>query len=80
MCIRDSNIIVERDGRIEIGGEEVLPGQLRVRIERAMVENRNDNVIIQGDRDVAQSRVVEVVDAARGVGVKGIAFAKLQGS
>ena len=45
-----------------------------------MVENRNDNVIIQGDRDVAQSRVVEVVDAAKGVGVKGIAFAKLQGT
>ena len=77
---KDINIIVERDGRIEIGGEEVLPGQLRARIERAMVENRNDNVIIQGDRDAAQSRVVEVVDAARGVGVKGIAFAKLQGS
>ncbi len=77
---KDINIIVERDGRVEIGGEEVLPGQLRARIERAMVENRNDNVIIQGDRDAAQSRVVEVVDAARGVGVKGIAFAKLQGS
>ena len=77
---KDINIIVERDGRIEIGGEEVPPGELRARIERAMVENRNDNVIIQGDRDVAQSRVVEVVDAAKGVGVKGIAFAKLQGT
>jgi biopolymer transport protein ExbD len=77
---KDINIIIERDGRIEIGGVEVLAGELRARIERAMAENRNDNVIIQGDRGAAQSRVVEVVDAAKGAGVKGIAFAKLQGS
>ena len=77
---KDINIIVERDRRIEIGGEEVLPGELRARIERAMAENHNDNVIIQADREVAQSRVVEVVDAAKGVGVKGIAFAKIEGS
>jgi len=75
---KDINIIVERDGRIEIGGKEVLPGQLRKRIKQAMVENRNDNVIIQGDRGARQSRVVEVVDAAKGVGVKGIAFSTLQ--
>ncbi len=76
---KDINIIIEQDGRIEIGGEVVLAGELRARIEQAMVENRNDNVIIQGDRGAAQSRVVEVVDAAKGAGVKGIAFAKLQG-
>jgi biopolymer transport protein ExbD len=42
-----------------------------------MEENRNDNVIIQADRQVVQQRVVEVVDAAKAVEVKGIAFAKL---
>lgn len=75
---KDINIIIERDGRIEIGGEEVPSGALGARIRRAMEESRNDNVIIQADREVAQFRVVEVVDAAKGVGVKGIAFAKFE--
>jgi biopolymer transport protein ExbD len=74
---KDINIIIERNGRIEISGEEVLPGSLKERIRQAMEENRNDNVIIQADRQVVQQRVVEVVDAAKAVEVKGIAFAKL---
>ena len=76
---KDINIVIERDGRIQIGGEEVPPGALGERIRRAMVEHRNDNVIIQADREAEQFRVVEVVDAAKRVGVKGIAFAKFEG-
>ena len=77
---KDINIVVERDGRIEIAGEEVPPGKLGERIRQAMVTHRNDNVIIQADRAVAQAQVVKVLDAARGVGVKGIAFARIEGS
>ena len=76
---KDINIVIERDGRIEIGGEEVVAGTLRDRIREAMEESRNDNVIIQADREVEEARVVEVVDAAKAVGVRGIAFAKVEG-
>ena len=75
---KDINVIIEADGRIEIGGEEVQKGALEERIKRAMVENKNDNIIIQADRETLQEVVVEVVDAAKVVGVKGIAFAKLE--
>lgn len=75
---KDINIAIDRNGRVEIGGEEVLPGALKERIQQAMVENKNDNVMIQADREVVQERVVEVVDAARGAGVKGIAFVKVE--
>ncbi|HDI00174.1 MAG: biopolymer transporter ExbD [Candidatus Latescibacterota bacterium] len=75
---RDINIIIEADGRIEIGGEEVEEGELVERIKRAMVENKNENIIIQADPEVVQERVVEVMDAARIAGVKGIAFARVR--
>lgn len=73
---KDINIIIEADGRIEIEGEEVEEGKLVERIKKAMVENKNDNIIIQADPEVFQERVVEVMDAARMAGVKGIAFAR----
>ena len=75
---KDINIIIDRSGRIRIGGEDVLPEDLKVRIKRAVVECRNDNIIIQADREVEEQRVVDVVDAAKAVGVKGIAFVKFE--
>ena len=75
---KDINIVIDRNGRVEIGGEEVSSETLGERIQQAMVENRNDNVMIQADREVAQERVVEVVDAAKEAGVKGIAFVKIE--
>ena len=75
---KDINITIDRNGRIEIGGEEVIPEELKRRIKRAMIECRNDNIIIQADREVEEQKVVDVIDAAKAVGVRGIAFVKLE--
>ena len=76
---KDINIVLDAKGRIQLGGEDVAPGQLVERIERAMEEANNENIIIQGHADCAQEHVVRVVDAAKAANVTGIAFAKEEG-
>ena len=73
---KDINVLIDAQGRIQIGGEDVMPKALVERIKRAMKEANNDNIIIQGHVDVAQEYVVLVVDAAKAADVAGIAFAK----
>ena len=73
---KDINIHIDAQGRIQLGGEDVVPKALVERIKRAMKEANNDNIIIQGHVDVAQEYVVLVVDAAKAADVAGIAFAK----
>ena len=73
---KDINVVLDRDGRMQIGGEAVPVEGLKVRLKRAMEEANNDNIIIQADGDCAQRHVVYAVDSARQVGVQGIAFVR----
>jgi biopolymer transport protein ExbD len=73
---KDINIVIDADGRIQIGGEDVVAAALVGRLKEAMQTANNDNIIIQGHADCAQEHVVLVVDAAKAAEVKGIAFAK----
>lgn len=73
---KDINVLLDRDGNIEIGGESVDAGALAERLTRAMEEANNENIIIQADGECAQRHVIFVVDQARKVGVVGIAFAR----
>ena len=73
---KDINVVLDRDGRMQIGGEAVPVEDLKVRLKRAMEEANNDNIIIQADGDCAQRHVVYAVDSARQVGVQGIAFVR----
>ena len=75
---RDINVIVDRNGRIEIGGEVVEASALAGRLTAAMEEARNDNIIIQADEECSQKHVVYVVDTAKRVGVQGIAFVRVK--
>ncbi len=75
---KDINVVLDRDGKIQIKGEEVAPDQLAARLVTAMEEANNENIIIQGDGDCPQEHVVYVVDTAKSVGVVGIAFAREQ--
>jgi biopolymer transport protein ExbD len=77
---KDINVVIDSRGRIQIGGEDVLPAALATRLERAMQEANNDNIIIQGHPDCPQEHVVAVVDAAKKANVAGIAFAREEGT
>ena len=76
---KDINVIMDPNGQIEIGGEQVEALALAARLRTAMEEARNDNIIIQADAECAQKHVVHVVDTAKEVGVQGIAFVRVQG-
>ena len=76
---KDVNVILDREGRIEIGGDRVEADVLAERLARAMEEARNENIIVQADGECAQKHVVYVVDTAKEVGVQGIAFVRIEG-
>jgi len=73
---KDINVLLDRDGKIQIKGEEITPDVLAARLVSAMEEANNENIIIQADGECAQRHVVYVVDTAKEVGVEGIAFAR----
>ncbi len=73
---KDINVLLDRDGKIQIKGEDVLPAALAARLVAAMAEANNENIIIQADGECAQKHVVFVVDKAKAVGVEGIAFVR----
>ena len=73
---KDINVLLDRDGKIQIKGEDVAPAALATRLVTAMEEANNENLIIQADGECAQKHVVFVVDRAKEVGVEGIAFVR----
>jgi len=73
---KDINVLLDREGNIEVRGEAVQNSELAQRLTLAMEEANNENVIIQADGECAQRHVIFVVDEARKVGVVGIAFAR----
>ena len=75
---KDINVLLDRDGKIQIKGEDVVPAALAAQLVAAMEEANNENIIIQADGECAQKHVVFVVDKAKEVGVEGIAFVREQ--
>ena len=72
---KDVNVIVNEDGSYEIAGEFVDGSQLARRIQELMDVYDNRNVIIQGNKEALHRDVVFVMDIAKSVGAKDIAFA-----
>ena len=73
---KDINVLLDSEGKIELKGEAIKPGDLVQRLVKAMEEANNKNIIIQADGECPQKYVVFVVDKAKEVGVEGIAFAR----
>ena len=71
---KDVNVAIDQFGKIQIGGQDVLREELKEKLGQAVKEANNENIIIQADGECAQKDVVYVVDSARQVGIKGIAF------
>ena len=72
---KDINIIINKDGVIEVNGEKVTMEGLAIRIKEVSEMEKTKNAILQADREVLHKIVVEVMDIARGEGIESIAFA-----
>ena len=64
---KDVNVAIDQFGKIQIGGQDVLREELKEKLEEAVKEANNENIIIQADGECAQKDVVYVVDSARQV-------------
>ena len=73
---KDVNIVIDRDGVIQINGQITERDALAEKIREEMAANSTSNAILEADRSVLHERVVEIMDVARGEGIETIAFAK----
>ena len=72
---RDFPVAVLKDGTLVIEGKAIEIGALKERFERLAKDAPEAQVIIQADTGVSHGRVVEVMEAAKSVGVSRLAIA-----
>ena len=68
-------IAISANDQIWMNRRQVDPRALRANIERMHAENPQGSVIIQADKDAKTGLLVQVMDAARSVGVKSVSLA-----
>jgi len=68
-------IAISENNQIWIDRRQVDPRALRANIERMHAENPNGAVVIQADVESKNGLLVQVMDAARQVGVKSVSIA-----
>ncbi len=68
-------IAISANDQIWMNRRQVDPRALRANIERAHAENPQGAVVIQADKEAKTGLLVQVMDAARGAGVKDISLA-----
>jgi len=73
---KDMNVVIGRDGTIQINGEPTTKANLAAKIRAVIASDNTKNAILEADRAVLHREIVEVIDIARGEGIEGIAFAK----
>lgn len=71
----DVTLGVASDGTIYLGGEPIERATLRDAIEGALEQGSSDRVVLQADARVSHGLVVEVMDAARLAGARGLVVA-----
>jgi len=67
-------VTLSREGRLYLDGAPVEPSALRDAVRRAVAKDKDAQVIIAGDKDVAHGRVVWVLDLVKGLGVTSFAI------
>jgi biopolymer transport protein ExbD len=68
-------VAISENNQIWIDRRQVDPRALRANIERMHAENPNGAVVIQADEESKNKLLVQVMDAARQVGVKNVSIA-----
>lgn len=72
---KDLNIIISKTGEMELNGEPVTSDELDQRLREAKETYRSKVLIIKADKECMHGLVVDVMDAAKGVGIDELAIA-----
>lgn len=72
---KDLNIVVSKDGELELNGIPVTMEELPRALEEARSTYRSKVLIIKADKKTFHEVVVDVMDAAKGVGIDELAIA-----
>ena len=72
---KDLNIIISKTGEMELNGEPVTMDDLDQRLREAKELYRSKVLIIKADKNTTHGIVVDVMDAAKGVGIDELAIA-----
>jgi len=72
---KDLNIVVSKDGELELNGIPVTIEELPRALEEARSTYRSKVLIIKADKKTFHEVVVDVMDAAKGVGIDELAIA-----
>ena len=72
---RDFPVAVLKDGTVVAEGKAIDLGALKDRFEKLLHDAPDAQVIIQADTGVSHGRVVEVMEAAKAVGIERLAIA-----
>jgi len=72
---RDFTVAILKDGSTVVDGKVVDEQVLRTRFEQLHKESPEAQVIIQADTGVQHGKVVQVMEAAKGVGIDRLAIA-----
>jgi len=72
---RDFPVAVLKDGTLVVEGKSIDLEALKARFETMAKANPDAQVIIQADASVPHGRVVEVMEAAKAVGISRLAIA-----
>ena len=67
-------VAVGTQGDIWIDNQKVDPAALRAHIERLHAENPKGGMVIQADRGAKNKQLIEVLNAARGAGLREVAI------
>lgn len=73
---KDVNIVIDRDGMVQINGAITEAADLADKIRLEMERNNTRNAILEANRAVLHEQIVKIMDIARGEGIESIAFAK----
>ena len=72
---KDLNITITKTGEMDLNGEPVTMEQLEQRLREAKELYRSKVLIIKADKNCLHGIVVDVMDAAKGVGIDDLAIA-----
>jgi len=72
---QDLNIVISRTGEMELNGIPVTMDELEERLREAKELFRSRTLIIKADRRTLHGTVVDVMDAAKAVGIDELAIA-----
>jgi biopolymer transport protein ExbD len=65
-------LVIDKDNQITLENELIEPGELEAKLKAITQQDMDVTLVIEGDENVPHGRVVELMDAANGTGVKRI--------